>query len=183
MNKEVWKPIPGYEGLYEVSSYGRVKSIATQKTYLDGFRSTPQRIMKPHVINGGYLQLMLTHSHIRKAHLVHRLVAESFIENPQKFPQVNHIDGDKLNNRVENLEWCTAKENMAHSVLYGIRTDTKPVVMLTKSGELVRAFPSIHEAERQTKIWRSNIKECLKHSHKSAGGYIWRYQNEVARND
>lgn len=100
---EEWRPVPGYEGLYEVSSYGRVRN---SKTY---------RILKAW-ITFGYLMVELSG---RKRFYVHRLVAETFIPNIEKLPQVNHKDEDKTNNRVDNLEWCTAKYN----INYGSRTE------------------------------------------------------------
>lgn len=172
---EVWKPVPGYEGLYEISNMGNVKSLARMKPYRDGFRRFPGGILKPNKINGGYRLVMLTNSHTRKGFLVHRLVAESFIENPNCLPQVNHIDGNKENNTVSNLEWCTAKENMLHSVKNRLRSDLKPVVMLTKDGRVVRKFNGVREAARETGIERTNIRFCCNNKHRSAGGYLWRW--------
>lgn len=99
---EVWKDIPGYEGYYQVSNQGRVRNIKRG------------RVKKPHKQGCGYLQTMLSIQAVRTHPLVHRLVAEAFIPNPYNKPQINHKNGDKTDNRVDNLEWCTASENIIH---------------------------------------------------------------------
>ena len=104
---EEWKSIPGYEGLYEVSSYGRVKSLERYKSNNGGIQLIKEKILKPHNTKKGYLTVQF-HNKIFK---VHRLVAQAFIPNPDNLPMVNHKDEDKTNNNVDNLEWCTAKYN------------------------------------------------------------------------
>lgn len=107
---EVWKDIKGYERLYSVSNYGHVR-----KTFKNG----KNIILKPRINYKGYERVSLSKHYFRKEFCVHRLVAECFIENKHNKPQVNHIDGNKLNNIVNNLEWVTAKENCIHrSMLY-----------------------------------------------------------------
>lgn len=176
-NIEEWQPVSGYEGVYEVSNFGQVKSVSTKKPYRNGFRNAKPRILRPNIINGGYSQVALTRDKKRKHYLVHRLVAEAFVENPNGLPQVNHIDGNKQNNCSANLEWCTAKENMIHSSANGFRSDTRAVCQFTKDGKLVRTFYSIKEAARQTGIHYQNISSCLKGSYRSSGGFVWRYHN------
>lgn len=109
MNEEIWKPVVGYEGLYEVSSYGRVRSL---DRYDSKNRFWKGRILKLSDDGRGYLDVQLCSNGKVKHHLVHRMVAQAFIPNPDNLPQVNHRDEDKTNNRVENLEMCDAKYNI-----------------------------------------------------------------------
>lgn len=111
---EQWKDVTGYEGLYQVSDAGRVAKI----------RNGERRVKKASRCSGDYLQACLTKEKKQRRFLVHRLVAEAFIPNPDGKPEVNHIDGDKANNAASNLEWVTARENVGHSYIAGIRKTT-----------------------------------------------------------
>lgn len=125
MIKELWKPIEGYEGLYSVSTLGRIKSY-----HKDGL------VLKPRLKANGYLQVVLQNG--KPKHVsIHRLVARAFIPNPEELSYVNHIDGDKTNNNIDNLEWCTASQNMLHAMHTGLfpeidRSKDKPHVRLTE---------------------------------------------------
>lgn len=159
---ETWKSVVGYEGLYEVSDLGRVRSLVKRNRWKPG-------ILKPGKNTHGYLQVLLCKDGKRKNMKVHRLVAEAFIPNPNHLDTVNHKDEVKTNNTVSNLEWMTIADNVAYSV-------NKSVQMLDKStGELLATFPSIIEAERVTGINQGNISKCCLGKRKSSGGYIWRY--------
>ena len=109
MSGERWRWVVGYEGLYMVSDYGRVKRVKPSRGAKVG------RVLRQAACSNGYRQVTLSDGCKRRIHRVHRLVAEAFAENPEGKRYVNHIDGDKTNNRVENLEWCTRSENMLHS--------------------------------------------------------------------
>lgn len=169
---EVWKPIRGYEGLYEVSNYGRVKSF---KWNSNG------KILSPAKNNKGYYFVSLSKDGKAKGHTIHRLVAEAFIQNPSNLPQVNHKDEDKRNNHVTNLEWCTP----GYNITYGTRMEriSKPVVQLDKEGNLVAEYKSTKEASRVTGIPQSNICKCCQHKYgrNSAGGFIWIYKDEYTQ--
>ena len=166
---ETWKAVVGFEGLYEVSDIGRVRSLKYGK----------QRIMKPVKTHNGYLRVTLCRDGNHKKMKVHRLVAQAFIPNPNHLSTVNHKDEDKTNNAASNLEWLSMRDNDN----YGTRNmrmaeaKSKPVQQFDKStGELLKTFPSIMEAERDTGISNCNICSCCDGKRKSAGGFIWRKQ-------
>lgn len=115
---EIWKDIKGYEGLYQVSNLGRVKSLE-RKSDLDG-RLIKSKILKTGLNNPGYKFLVLRKNGVSKNKMIHRLVAEIFIPNQDNYYCVNHIDGNKQNNRVDNLEWCTQGFNLKHAIKIGI---------------------------------------------------------------
>ena len=173
-----WKDIRGFEGLYAVSEGGALKSLERMKPYRDGERKHHERIMSFRIIKGGYAQLDLCKNGIKRPYLVHRIVAETFVPNPKNLPQVNHKDGNKLNNCADNLEWCTAKENMIHSVKAGLRTDLKAVDALSKEGRYIATYPSIKEAARALGVNHQNISSCCHGRTRSCGGFVWRYSGE-----
>lgn len=125
-NKEIWKPIPGYERIYEVSSYGNVKSLDREITNSIGTtRLYVGKVLKKSKDRYGYSICKLFKNSKGKNHTIHRLVAIAFIENIDNKPIVNHIDGNKLNNHVSNLEWCTNSENDLHAFSLGLRSTLK----------------------------------------------------------
>lgn len=161
---EEWKDIKGYEGLYQVSTLGRVRSF-------HAYKGSSQRILVPGRYSRGYLFVQLSKDKVKTQHMIHRLVASTFIPNPEDLPQVNHKDEDKTNNCVENLEWCTAKYNAN----YGTRNErvaekTRKPVMCVETGEV---FDSVNSAMALTHL--SNIHHVLKGKYKMCGGYHWRY--------
>lgn len=178
--KETWKPVEGYEGLYEVSDLGRVKSLGNGGTHKS------VRVMKPTLDTYGYLKVTLHKNRKKKEGKVHRLVAFAFIPNPNNLPQVNHINEDKTDNRAVNLEWCTAgyntnfgTRNKRISKTLTNRKDTsQAVVQLEKNGIYVNKYLSIHEADRETSAGRKEIKNCCQHKYNTAGGYRWFYLSE-----
>ena len=165
---ETWKEIAGYEGLYEVSDLGRVKSLKFGK----------EKILKPQKINNGYLKVNLHKDGKAKTSKVHRLVAEAFIQNPNNLETVNHKDEVKKNNVASNLEWMSRADNNNYGT-HNKRVSealSKQVQMFDKStGELLATFPSTCEAERFTGIANTHISACCLGKRKSAGGYIWKY--------
>lgn len=172
---EIWKDIEGYEGRYQVSNLGRVKSLA--KTIDVGGKTKrfqPERVLKPSKGVKGYLLVALYKNKRSKMKRVHRLVAEAFIPNPQKMPSVNHKDENKENNKAENLEWCTHKYNN----LYGTRLKkvSKPILQLNSNGELLKEWESGKKAMRELKISDASISQCCKGIRKTAGGFKWEYK-------
>lgn len=162
MRKEEWKPIVGYEGLYMVSNMGRVKSLNYNHT-------GTERVLKPAYNTYGYLFVTLCKDGKKKNCLIHRLVAEAFLDNPHNYPEVNHKDENKENNAVSNLEYCTSLYNNEYS-------KAKPVLQLTLDGQLVQEWPSTHEAARQGGFNRGNISNCCLGKYKTHGGYVWKYK-------
>lgn len=116
MIEEIWKDIKGYVGLYQISNLGRVKSL--KRITVDG-KTIKERILKPGTDKPGYEFIILRKNNKSHNLMIHRLVAEAFIENPNKYSCVNHKDGNKLNNNVSNLEWCTYSYNLKHAILIG----------------------------------------------------------------
>ena len=168
-NIEIWKPVVGYEGVYEVSSFGRVRS----------FKQTSKgKILKAFKDTSGYWRVCMN---TNEQHSVHRLVAQAFIPNPNNLPQVNHKDEDKTNNRVDNLEWCDRKYNMNYGTLQErrIRKVFKPILQYTKDGVFIKEWESIVSAAQQTNISRKHISDCCCGRGKTAGGYVWKHK-EVA---
>ena len=176
--KEIWEDIKGYEGLYQVSNLGKVKSLNYRRT-------CKERILIPCKPANGYLCVSLYKNGIHKTFTIHRLIAQAFIENHENLQQVNHIDEDKTNNCVSNLEWCDRKYNNN----YGTRNERMlktrklrnckkaeiSVLQFIKDGKFVNEFPSRNEAERCTGITQQSICACCKGKLNSAGGHIWFY--------
>lgn len=168
---ENWKSIAGYEGLYEISDRGNVRSL--------NFKHTGKtKILKFSDSRDGYFRVTFCKEGIRRNMFVHRLVAEAFIPNTNKLETVNHKDEDKHNNNVSNLEWMSRADNLRYGTRIKRAADalSKPVQKLDKStGKLLATFPSTQEAERVTGISQSSIAKCCLGKLKSAGGYVWRY--------
>lgn len=144
--EEIWKDIKGYEGLYQVSNLGRVKSLNYRRM---GF----SKILIPGAGGRGYACVSLYGRSVK----IHRLVAETFIPNPNKFKCVNHINGIKTDNRVENLEWCTQKYNVHHAYENNLITQIKPI----HCNELNKDFRSINECARYFNCYYNQIKDVL----------------------
>ena len=167
--QEIWKDIKDYEGIYQVSNFGRIKN----KT----------KILSPQISNCGYLRIILKNKH----YSVHRLVAETFIPNFKNKPQVNHIDGNKTNNSVTNLEWVTDSENQIHnyknlqfkpSMLNKKGKNhvaSKNIYQFDKNNNFIKEWTSIVEASKTLNICACNITQCAKGDRKTAGGFIWKY--------
>lgn len=121
MGNEIFKDIKGYEGLYAIGTLGHVKALSKQMFNHTGYWNKPEKILNPAKDSKGYLRVAIWKNGKQHTYKVHRLVADAFIPNPENKPQVNHIDGNKQNNNVENLEWCTNQENQIHSWKSGLR--------------------------------------------------------------
>lgn len=177
-----WKAISGYEGYYEVSDTGLVRSldrIIPDKIFGEKFLSG--KMMKlsesksKQRVGDGYYVVNLRKNCTSKVFLVHKLVADAFIPNERNLPTINHIDGNKHNNNVENLEWASYSYNNSHALNIGLRKPRgNAIVQMNLSGDIINTFCSTCEASRTTKINRSLISHCLNNRCNTAGGYIWK---------
>lgn len=182
--QEIWKNIEGFEGYYQVSNLGRVKSL--KRTYYSGshnsLKTIDERILSPYRKSSHYFSVKLRIDGICKTHFIHRLVAKTFIPNPENKPEVNHINGDKTDNRVANLEWVTRSQNIRHAFDRKIisRTSNVAVLQFTKDGTLVAEYPSIAVASKETGVNAGNIGSCCRGSkgYPHAGGFVWKYKEK-----
>lgn len=174
---ETWKDIADYEGLYKVSSHGKVYSCITGK------------ILNTRLSSSGYLKVQLYKNNQPKTVYIHRLVASSFLDKKSENLEVNHIDGNKTNNNIENLEWVTKSENQIHAIKNNLRKSSpmlgktgrknpksKPVLQFSMQGKFLAEYACISEAARSVNCKHSSISACLSGRKKTAAGYVWKHK-------
>lgn len=167
---ETWKSVKGFEGLYEVSNYGRVKS-------LNYHRTGEAQILKPGRTNGGYMNVVLTKDKIRYSKRVHRLVADAFLPNPNNYTELNHKDENPANNRLYNLEWCSREYN----INYGSRNKkvsekmSKKIIQYTMDGEIVKVWKSQKEVEKTLGWSQGTISLAVNKKIPSFHGFLWEF--------
>lgn len=196
MENEIWKDVKGYEGYYQVSNMGRVKSMRVLKTPKNGVLCRKDSFLSTKATHDKqYVTVALCRDGEKKQIQVHRLVAEAFIPNPKNLPCVNHKDENPSNNCADNLEWCTHEYNLQYSMERNKPYKTKrerpknellPLCAYTLSGEFVGRFDSVWDAIEKLGIEsktprgaRNNIRMCCRGRVKSACGYKWRYDEGV----
>ncbi len=195
-DSEIWKPVVGYEGLYEISSYGRLKRLSgsfvvKRKGYIDTKMFREEIILKNQYNHKGYVTNHLYKDidgvNKRKSILIHRLVGEAFLPPaPKNKNQINHKNGIKDDNYFNNLEWCDNFENQKHARENGLRLENKKgfdnnqsICVNQYDGDiLIKTYGSICEASRETGIQRTNIKKVCRGKRKFAGGFSWYYTNK-----
>lgn len=170
---KIWKEVSGFEGLYAVSNNGEIKGLKSGK------------ILRPRPTKNDYLMVYLSKNGKQKNYLIHRLVAQEFINNPDGKLEVNHLDGDKSNNCTTNLEWSTRGENTKHAFKIGLRHVNKDKIIESKrksvcqidisTGDIIRIWKSSREASRVLNISQSNISMCCNGKRNHCGGFLWRY--------
>lgn len=168
--KEVWKPVIGYEGSYECSNLGRIRSVErfdNNKHFLKG------RIIKQHKDKLGYKKVTLSKDCKIKTHKAHRLIAKAFIPNTNNYPVINHIDKNPSNNSVSNLEWCTQKYNVEYS-------KNKKILQYTKEGLFIREWKNSVTIQKELGYDCSSISKCCKGKYNSMYGFKWCYKEEKA---
>lgn len=194
--EEIWKDIKGYEGLYQVSNMGRVKSL---ERIDNSNHPVKEKILTQKIEKGGYLRVHLRTPQSNKNILVHRLVALSFIPNPENKPEVDHINTIRSDNRVENLRWVTTKENCNNPItiknmqiantgennpMYGkIGKDhhkSKPVLQFTLDGDFIKIWESTNIASKHIGV-KSSVASCCREECKSAGGFKWGYLKDYEK--
>lgn len=187
--EEIWEDIKGYEGLYQVSNLGRVRSLDRVVVYTNGRTQFYKgRILAQTKINSGYFTVALGRN---GRYLVHRLVAEAFIPNPDNLPCINHIDCNKINNTSSNLEFCTYSYNNNYGNHKQLQREghlnnlkdnkrTKPVIQYSLNNDYINTFLSARRAAEELNICHSGIIRCCCGKLKTCGGYIWRYKERAA---
>ena len=180
--KEEWKDIKGYERLYQVSNYGRVRSYdreVIQKHYsgCDTTHIYKGKVMKLRQNKNGYMIAYLTKNKRQTKYLVHRLVAEAFIPHEPNKNYVNHLDNDSTNNNVTNLEWCTQSENIKYAYDNGTKTPPhqKRIEQYYLNGDYIKTWDSQSKIEKELGVKQANISKVCLGKRKQTGGYVWKY--------
>lgn len=189
--EEIWKDIKGYEGLYQVSNLGRVKSlkrvILRNNQHGKYFVEKEEKILKQFIQKKGYLRISLSQNGESKFLQVHRLVAQAFINNPDNKETVNHINGIKTDNSVKNLEWCTNAENLQHSYMIGLRKSNDDILrknrekqmvkinQYTLDGKFIKKWESLNSIQRELGYPYGNIARCCNGVYKKSHGYKWKF--------
>ena len=174
---EVWKDIKGYEGMYQCSSLGNIRSldriVICKNGRIDHKIGTTMKLRQN---KNGYMQIGLTKHNVRKMTYVHRLIAETFIENPDNKSQINHKDGDKLNNSVENLEWVTASENLKHSYENLNRTINsgkhRKIKGYDEDGELIFMCPSLEKCAKWIGLSPTQTRRLIENQKRTKEGVL-----------
>lgn len=180
-----WKAIQGYEGYYEVSDAGLVRSVDRVSIDKNGmarrFRGKDMKLTRTKGKDGnGYMVVNLRRDGASNVALVHILVATAFIPNPHNYPMVNHMNGDKTDNDIGNLEWTTYSYNNIHALRNNLRKPRGiPVIQMTEDGDIIEVYDSAIEAERITGISARAILQCLSMRVFSAGGFAWEPYRKV----
>ena len=177
---EIWKDIPGFDSRYQISNLGNVKVKQYIRSNGKGVFLTKEKLLKPFIEHGGYQKIVLYSNGKNKRMKVHRLVAMAFIPNPYNKPEIDHVNTNTLDNRVENLRWVTSKENhfnvltRRHMSIAKKNNNCKSVICIDSSGNTT-TFGSIKHASIMLGVSGAHISQCCKCKRKSAGGYKWEY--------
>jgi len=185
--QEIWKDIKGYEGYYQISNFGNVKSLK-RKRYNHRLQKiieiSTEKFLKPFADKKGYLRIKLQSNTNKRTISIHKLVAQTFISNPNNYPQINHIDGVKTNNCVNNLEWCTCSYNVQEAFRLGLSKKgknhfrSKQVIQYDLNGNFIKKWDCVIDAINNlnlNKYASTGISLCCQGKCKTAYGYKWKY--------
>lgn len=179
---EKWKDIKNYEGFYQISNLGRVKSLIFRNNVCN---IKKEKILKPTDNGNGYLIVSLHKNKNRKVFYIHRLVGQTFIENKEHLKEINHKDGNRKNNNIDNLEWCNRKYNVEHSYRNNGRKSafseikgnkhrlSIPIKQYSLDRQFIKKFDSMKQASEEMNICYTSIQRCRTKKQKTAGNYIW----------
>lgn len=176
---EVWQDIPGYEGLYQASTYGRIKSVERTVSFGNRKRTIKSRILKPFFCTSGYLAVKMPDG----TKMIHRLISLTFISNPQNLREINHKSEVKTENQVWNLEWCSSKYNSNYGTHKQRLSDknknhpsmSKSVIQYSVDGKFIASYPSLREAERVANFNHGNLSQAIL-KQKTAYGFKWQFE-------
>lgn len=189
--KEVWKDIPNYEGLYQLSNLGNARSL---NRYVNHSKNPNFKVLKKGktlslcIGSNGYINLILSKNNKTTTKSLHKLIAKMFLPNPNNYPCVNHINGIKTDNRVENLEWCSFSHNSKEAFRTGLSIQkrgkenpaSKKVIQYDLDGNFLKEWGSLGEIQRKTKLSKANVSKCCqqKKGYKTVGGFVWKFKEE-----
>lgn len=184
---EVWKPVKGYEGLYEVSNHGRIRSLDRMVRNRGGYAVKKGKIIRDAALSGGkYRKVSLWKDNKGKSVLVHRLVAEVFLPNPNSLLEINHKDENPQNNCVDNLEWCDRIYNARYGTSIrrgaekrkGVPVGEQPILQFSKAGVLIARYDSALKAAKTIGGNNSGICRCANGKVKTSYGFVWMWEHE-----
>lgn len=189
LSTELWQPIPKYEGFYEVSNTGKVRSVDHYANGFNGKKLKRGKECKPY-FRGEYLSVALSKEGVRKQYSIHRLVGMVYVPNTENKPTINHNDGVKTNNNDWNLEWATRSEQLIHAIKMGLYSPPQPtigkfgaehnrskaVTQYTLDMQPIASFGSANEAARLTGFYQTGISKCCRGEIKKHKEYVWKYE-------
>lgn len=177
--QEIWKPLVGWENIYEISNYGRIKSLDRYVNQSGHKRFCKGQLIKPTLHKTNYCMVTLRNSGIQKVCKLHQLVMNTFNPNTtNRKLEINHIDGNTTNNRLDNLEWCTHKENLQHASKHHLLSTYKPINQYDLDGNFIKRWDSMKEARRFYGFGINSLRNACKRKSGIHKGFIWRYANK-----